>query len=92
MDIPLPHWLTDVRESDRDAERTRFFLRLAALYASKEGHMTQLSSMVGLAPSTLGQFASRPEIKVSPATAKSIEKVTGGVVPRQELNPVFDAE
>jgi hypothetical protein len=87
MTLPSPKWLDKVPTKDRGAEYRRFLLRVAALYASREGHMTTLSEALGLQATSLSTFASpRGEKTISPRIAHGVEKLTQGLVPAAELN------
>ena len=87
MTLPLPAWLDKTPASRRNASRRRFLLKLAALYASERGHLTDLSTLLRLQPNTLATFSAKSSAKVvSPRIAHGIEKATNGVVPASSLN------
>lgn len=93
MTLPAPAWLKTIPADRRRAERARFFLRLAALYATPAGHMTELAAKIGLHPKSLGAYARPGAAWAIPArVARTIEKATGDTVSRKELSPALDAE
>lgn len=86
-----PPWLAapingdnPLREEGR--KRTRFLLRVAALHASEDGHLSGLSEMLGLARGTIPNYAARGE-PVTVELAVEIEKLTSGVVLAHYLRP-----
>lgn len=86
-----PQWLTapsrgddPLREMGR--KRTRFLLRVAALHATEDGHLSSLSELLGLARGTIPNYAGRGE-PVTPEIAEQIEKLSGGVVLAFYLRP-----
>ena len=86
-----PQWLTPPQPDDNplSAEgrrRTRFLLRVAALHASEDGHLSALSELLGLARGTLPNYAARGE-PVTPEIAQEIERLTKGVVRAWFLRP-----
>lgn len=86
-----PEWLSPPRAGDnplRDEgrKRTRFLLRVAALHATEDGHLSSLSERLGLARGTLPNYAARGE-PVTPELAAEIEKLTQGVVRAFYLRP-----
>ena len=87
MEIRMPAWLEAVEDDRQLAERTRFLLRLAALYIDPEGRLSELSRRCGLAENTLATISKRQD-RVSPEIAISVEKAVGReVMPRELLRP-----
>lgn len=91
----LPHWLRDLptgRETTR--KRTRFLLRLAALYATEEGTLSALSTSCGRPEANLRTMAHHPSThKIQPELARTLEKVSrSALITREILAPeVFGA-
>jgi hypothetical protein len=47
--FPLPDWLHDMPEGRaKERAKGRFFLKLAILYASPDGHTRHLAKMIGI--------------------------------------------
>ena len=88
MQLPTPAWLEDVPQEDRMCARTRFLLRLAALYASEGGGLGELSCLIGYeSKHSLSVIISRRRT-VSPEQAAAIETVVGReIVSREDLRP-----
>ena len=87
MSLPLPAWLDKVPEHRREAERKRFLMRIAALYASREGTQASLSAKLGLHAKTLVTFTVPSSTKkISPAMAHNIAVLTDGVIRAYDLN------
>ena len=53
---PLPAWIAALPEDEQPAARSRFLLRLAALYFSPTGRMQTLSEALGLHPGSLASY------------------------------------
>lgn len=52
--FPLPHWLEAMPEGrKKEKAKGRFFLKIAILYASPEGHTRTLAEMIGISYSAL---------------------------------------
>ena len=87
MSLPIPRWLSSLPREKQHLARRRFLLRIAALYASEEGHATVLAEQIGLSPKSLGPFMVVDSPKaVSTRTAQAIQDVTGGVVRASQLS------
>ena len=88
MQLRMPTWLEGVPQEDRLCARTRFLLRLAALYASENGGLGELSCLIGYeSKHSLSVIISRRR-SVSPEQAAAIETVVGReVVAREDLRP-----
>jgi dsRNA-specific ribonuclease len=84
-----PAW---VKQADSDRARLNFLVRLAALYASPKGTLSELAKMCGYNPRAMSTYAALEtgRATVSPALAKAIEAACGGVVTRAQLNSVFE--
>lgn len=85
-----PSWLDTIRDADeRERARLRFYVRLAAFYASPEGTLTRLSTLIGLNPRVLSTYTCRGagRRRVSARVARAIEKASGGVVDKARLCP-----
>jgi len=82
-----PGWIKDLPKAERQAETTKFWLRIAALYATPKGSLRQLSIKLGLHPMTIATYTSRGE-PIPPETCIKIEKLLGvDLFPRDKLNP-----
>jgi len=79
MDIPHewpePAWLATLDPSERDTYKLRFYLKLAGLYANKDGSIMQLSEAIGLKGAALSTAKNRGQ--VGPETALKLEQVLG---------------
>jgi hypothetical protein len=85
--IQMPAWLAAVEPADQPAERTRFLLRLAALYVDPQGRLSELSRLCGLADNTLATVSKRQD-KISPEIAVAVETAVGrDILPRELLRP-----
>jgi len=83
MNVPMPQWLDTIADEDQDAARSRFLLRLAALYHSPEGKLNTLSEAVGFSPNSLAQL-----YRVSAPLAVSLEELLGrDNFPRELFRP-----
>lgn len=91
MSIRLPAFLDDLKKSapdEYDGIRTRFLLRLAALYHSPFGQLKTLSVDLGYHENTLAGITS-----ISPELAVKLEEALGAdLFPREMLNPIFAKE
>ncbi len=84
--IKLPKWLSKLPKHERAAARTRFLLRLSALYATEDGTVKALSTLIGYTPNSLGVASGRDAIP--PNAAIKIEKAVGAdILTRDQLNP-----
>lgn len=70
--IELPSWITDIPLRERGQEQTRFLLKLAALYASRDGSLETLSVMIRRHPKTLQTYALGQAERLSVETANRI--------------------
>jgi hypothetical protein len=87
MALPMPDWLNRVPRNRRLRARVRFLLRLAALYASERGTLTDLSQKCGFHPHSLSCTASARD-RISPEAARLIESEVGRqFVTREMLAP-----
>jgi hypothetical protein len=87
VQIQLPAWLEKLPEEERDGQRTRFLLRLAALHFDPGGHLSTLSEACGYQDGTLASISRRNE-RVSPEMAIKLEEVLGvAIMPRELLRP-----
>ncbi len=86
MNIQLPTWLETVEEDRQATEKTRFYLKIAALYVSPDGRLSDLSKACGLQENTLATVSQRGPL--SPEIAIVIEKTVGrDIIPRHLLRP-----
>lgn len=86
-----PQWLSPPRPGDNPLgeegrKRTRFLLRVAALHACEDGHLSSLSEILGLARGTIPNYAGRGE-PVTTEIAHEIERLSSGVVLAHYLRP-----
>lgn len=84
MHIEMPGWLSRIDADKQAAEKTRFFLKLAALYVDPEGRLSELSKACGLAENTLATI-SRRDAPLSPEIAIKIETAVGRAVMTREI-------
>lgn len=83
----MPAWLEAVEPDRQPAEKTRFLLKIAALYVDPEGRLSELSRVCGLAENTLATVSKRQD-KLSPEIAILVEKAVGReILPRELLRP-----
>jgi hypothetical protein len=83
----MPAWLERLDPELQAAERTRFLLRIAALYVSPEGSVAELSRQCGLAEGTLASVSKRQDL-LSPEMVISVEKAVGrDIMPRELFRP-----
>lgn len=85
-----PSWIESLPSAeDRERARLRFFIKLAAYYASEAGTLTNLSAAVGLNPRVLSTYTCRGagRRQVSARVARAIEAACGGVVDKAQLCP-----
>ncbi len=85
--VKIPAWVT--RHEDPPLARVNFLVRLAALYASRQGSLTRLAVLCGYNPRALSTYISLGcgRASISPVLARRIEAACGGVVKRADLNP-----
>lgn len=86
----LPAWIANMKsEADRDRARLRFYVRLAAIYASPAGTLSNLSIVCGLNPRALSTYTApnSGRRRISPVVAKRIEAACGGIVTRAQIHP-----
>lgn len=85
---PEPAWITALPKEQREVARVRFYLNLAATFASEGGTLTALSKLIGLADTALNTARNRG--RVSPETAIQIEQTLGrDNFPRELFNAIF---
>ncbi len=87
MAIPMPAWFEALPPEEQEKERKKFLLKIAALYASREGTVRELSNRLGYSSNTLGQFSSSGK-PLGALLCIEIEKACGpSYLPRTILNP-----
>lgn len=85
--LPMPKWFSALPAAEREAARTRFLIRVAALYATRAGTMSALSVALRLHSHTMATFASG-RTALSPALCAKIERLCGRhALPLHMLNP-----
>jgi len=86
MSFKLPAYLDLIEDPDeRDAAKSRFLLRYAALLFSPGGRLNALSTALGLHEGSLAQLNS-----ISLGLAIKIEELVGrDYLPREILNPLL---
>lgn len=85
---PLPAWISQLPEKDREAARVRFVLNLAASYATEAGTLTALSERLGRSSGYLN--VARVRGSITPEVAVELERQLGRErFPRELFNPVF---
>ncbi|WP_288959839.1 hypothetical protein [uncultured Sulfitobacter sp.] len=83
---PTPLWLGDTKPADREKAELDYHLRLAAIYATKEGTLTALSVAMGYKEDYLAVTKSRGSLP--PKTAIAIEDFCGRErFPRELFRP-----
>ncbi len=83
----MPAWLEAVEDDRQHAEKTRFLLKIAALYVDPEGRLSELSRKCGLAENTLATVSKRQD-RISPEIAILVENAVGrDILPRELLRP-----
>jgi hypothetical protein len=90
--LDFPSWMSDPPNfgdspfGEAGRQRTRFLLRLSAVFASEEGTISHLSELCGFARNTLVVYTARGE-PVTAETAKKIERLTEGNIRAFWLRP-----
>lgn len=74
--MPLPEWLSRVPADELYGERSRFLLRLAALFATPRMSLYGLSEVCGLHPQTIPNYAARRSL-IPARVAIRLEKLLG---------------
>lgn len=89
MPVSLPPYLDEITDPAEQTEaKTRFLLRLAALYFSPSGQIKVLSDAIGYHENSLASVTS-----ISPKLAVKLEEALGAdLFPRELLNPIFVKE
>lgn len=86
--FPIPTWLEKVPESDKPLAMQRFLLRIAALYASRDGDLGYLAELTGKSKSALLNYTGPRGTIIPVMTAKKIEELVGReIVTREMLRP-----
>jgi hypothetical protein len=87
--LPYPAWINGLNEDQRESAKTRFLIRVYALYASEEGTVSEFARVLGLGMNqikTQTQPAYWSPLPVE--TAIKIEFALGReVAPREALRP-----
>lgn len=87
MTIPLPQWFDSLTVEEQERVRTKLIIKLAAIYASPEMTVQELSSLVGYSSNTLGQLSSSRQT-ISPSLCVKLEEACGrSYLPREVMNP-----
>jgi hypothetical protein len=89
QNVRLPKWMDDLPEAEKKAAIQHFYIRLAALYATPQGLVTGLSTLVGRHANYLSNLRvpSHGSL-IRPREAVAIEKVCGrDLFPREMLCP-----
>jgi hypothetical protein len=84
---PTPKWLLELPEKEQERARQVFAMRIAALYASREGTIMNLSLACGYNQTGLASYAHTSAAKKLPIiAAKRIEATIGrDIMPREIL-------
>lgn len=86
--IPFPRWLDSVPEHRRALVRQRFLLRIAALYATEHGTISDLSVALGLHRNTILCLTQRLADTISVELAIQVEEHVGReIVSREQFLP-----
>lgn len=94
MPFPNPRWLEELPEGPAKVKaRTRFLIRLAALYSSEDGFAKQMAIDIGAHRQTLNQGMLR-WTTMPPWLCRKIEDTLGSdLFPVEYLNPeIFKAK
>ena len=85
---PEPAWIAELHKEKRDAARVRYFINLAATYASEKGTLIELSKALGVTYPALNSARARGA--VAPELAVKIEGLLGrDRFPRELFNDIF---
>lgn len=83
MSLELPEWVKELPEEEQAQAKTRFFLKVAALYFSREGKLNTLSVAIGMHPNSLTTYDAIPA-----TLAVKLEEVLGrDHFPRELFRP-----
>lgn len=83
---PLPEWLADLPDVEREAATKRFLLCLATVYLKDKATAADLSAAIGLHPNQVNVMKTRG--KVSGEAAVAIESALGRkLFPREIFRP-----
>ena len=83
---PMPSWLADLPDVERERARVRFLLCLASIYLQDKGTPADLSTALGLNPNQVNVMKTRGI--VSGEIAVAVEKLLGrDLFPRELFRP-----
>ena len=83
---PVPSWVSDLPDVERDSARTRYLLGLAAAYLCERGNLSKLARALNCPIATLHSAVDRGQI--SGELAVTIERALGRRhFPRELLRP-----
>lgn len=88
--MQFPTWIDRLPAKERQRERMKFVLRVAAVLATPEGSITALSKRIGMHRNSLNAMLSQGTLDngLPVNVVKAIESVIGvGVIPREVMNP-----
>lgn len=85
----LPPWVNSpqLEEDDLRKKRTKFAIKLAAVYANECGTIAALARSLKITDASLHAAVERGHVGAT--TAVRIEKLTDGAVPKELLNDAF---
>lgn len=84
--IPLPAWLADLPDVEREAAKTRFMLCLAAAYLEDRGSYSKLARALNVPVNTV--HSARERGQISPEMAIAVESLLGrALFPRELFRP-----
>jgi len=81
--FPVPDWISTADDQNYLA-RQRFYLKLAALFASEGGSIAALAERIGCKADKLSSYMWHDANRIPPELALSIERVVSRVVVRRE--------
>jgi hypothetical protein len=90
MQFPTPQWLEDLPEGpDKENARTRFLVRLASLYYSRDGFTNKLATRIGLRPNALNAGIAYWTVVPAEVAFQIQETLGDELFPMADLNPAF---
>lgn len=93
MPFPMPRWLEEMEDGpEKDRARSRFLVRLAALYHTADGFPNQLSVSIGLHYHTLNGGMTRWTVVPASIAWKIQETLGKDLFPASAFNPIFASE
>lgn len=86
--LPDPKWLATQKTFPSILARQRFWLRIAALYLTETGTVTDLSVLLGRTTAALLNYSTKRCTPIPAELAIQIESLVGrDVIPRERFRP-----